>query len=214
MSTGNVLPGIVNVGTPPKKSENFLAFIVAEVMMILRSRLWAATFFSKPKRTSVFRDRSCASSIIIALYSSNNSSFRDSRNNTPSVMYLMIVLSEVQSSNLMAYPTSWPNSTSISSATLFATDTAATLLGCVQPITPLYAYPTSLRYWVSWVVLPEPVSPTMMTILLSLTTVSSSSLTWNTGRNSLCCFKVLLFAKSLTAWLFFFNADAYWLPDL
>lgn len=99
---------------------------------------------------------------------------------------------EVTSSKRMEYPTSAPNSPSISSDTLLATDIAATLRGWVQPIIPRLLYPSSCRYWrhreggeichvtchsahtwVSWVVFPEPVSPTMMITLLSLMTDNS-----------------------------------------
>jgi hypothetical protein len=52
-----------------------------------------------------------------------------------------------------------PNWVPISSLTRFATDIAATLLGWVHPIMPYLLYPSSCRYWVSWVVLPLPVSP-------------------------------------------------------
>jgi hypothetical protein len=52
----------------------------------------------------------------------------------PSVMYLRKVLGEVRSSKRMVYPTPCPNGTSISSATRFATDMAATRRGCVQQI--------------------------------------------------------------------------------
>ena len=45
----------------------------------------------------------------------------------------MTVRSEVQSSNRIEYPTSLPNFTDISSATLALTDMAATLRGWVQP---------------------------------------------------------------------------------
>merc|ERR1740124_1691852 len=59
----------------------------------------------------------------------------------------------------------------------------ATLLGWVHPISiPSRHYPDSRRYWVSWVVLPDPVSPTTMTTLFSRTTDSSSSRTVNAGR--------------------------------
>ena len=34
------------------------------------------------------------------------------------------------------------------------------LLGCVHPIIPYLVYPSSIKNWVSWVVLPDPVSPT------------------------------------------------------
>lgn len=67
----------------------------------------------------------------------------------------------------MAYPTLLPNSTPISSATLLATDTAATLLGYVHPITPVLVYPSSYKYYVNCVVLPDPVSPTIIHTLLS-----------------------------------------------
>ena len=69
-------------------------------------------------------------------YESRSGSRKVSRNKTPSVMYLMIVSLDVQSSNRIAYPTSFPSSTFISSETRFATDIAATRLGCVQPIIP------------------------------------------------------------------------------
>lgn len=49
--------------------------------------------------------------------------------------------------------TSVPSRQPNSSETLLATDMAATLLGWVQPILP---YPSSARYWVICVVLPEP----------------------------------------------------------
>lgn len=56
------------MGTPPKKSEKRSAESVAEVTISLRSFRFVATIFLRtPKRTSVLRDRSCASSIIITL---------------------------------------------------------------------------------------------------------------------------------------------------
>merc|ERR1740124_1841648 len=71
----------------------------------------------------------------------------------------------------------------ISSATRLATLIAATLLGWVHPTSiPSRQYPDSRRYWVSWVVLPDPVSPTTMTTLFSRTTDSSSSRTVHAGR--------------------------------
>ena len=44
------------------------------------------------------------------------------------------------------YPTSCPSFTFISCDTLAATDMAATLLGCVQPILPSLLQPASCRY--------------------------------------------------------------------
>ena len=49
------------------------------------------TSLRRPKRTSVFSDRSWASSMMMALYWSRSGSLRDSRSRMPSVMYLMIV---------------------------------------------------------------------------------------------------------------------------
>jgi len=49
---------------------------------------------------------------------------------------LILVEGEVRSSNRIEYPTSSPKLTFISSATLLATETAATLLGWVHPISP------------------------------------------------------------------------------
>lgn len=79
------------MGTPPKKSLNFLAFIVADVITILMSLLLYATFLRIPNRTSVFNDLSCASSIITAEYFSRSGSYKDSLNKTPSVIYLITV---------------------------------------------------------------------------------------------------------------------------
>ncbi len=43
VSTGNVLPGIVKTGTPPKKFENLSAFKVADVTISFMSRRRATT---------------------------------------------------------------------------------------------------------------------------------------------------------------------------
>ncbi len=51
----------------PKKLENFSALRVADVTISLKSRRRATTCFRIPNRTSVFKDRSCASSIITTL---------------------------------------------------------------------------------------------------------------------------------------------------
>lgn len=63
--------------------------------------------------------------------------------------YLSFVsTSLVQSSNRIAYPTSSPSLTFISSETRLATDIAATLLGWVHPIMPYLVYPSSWRNWI------------------------------------------------------------------
>jgi len=65
--------------------------MVADVMIILISLLFCATFLRIPKSTSVLRLLSWASSIMIALYISSSSSFKLSLSRTPSVIYLMRV---------------------------------------------------------------------------------------------------------------------------
>lgn len=53
--------------------------------------LLETTSLKMPNSTSVLSDRSCASSIITALYWSKSPSFNDSRSNIPSVIYLITV---------------------------------------------------------------------------------------------------------------------------
>ena len=58
VSTGKVLPGMLNMGTDPKKLENFSELRVAEVTMSRKSRRRATTFLRMPKSTSVCSERS------------------------------------------------------------------------------------------------------------------------------------------------------------
>ena len=60
----------------------------------------AQPYLRRPNKTSVLRDLSWASSMMMQLYMSRSGSRRLSRRRIPSVMYLITVLSEVQSSNL------------------------------------------------------------------------------------------------------------------
>lgn len=69
----------------------------------------------------VFRLLSWASSSIITEYWSSSGLDKLSRRRTPSVRYLIRVLSEVLSSNLMAYPTSSPSRTLSSCETRLCT---------------------------------------------------------------------------------------------
>ena len=164
--------------THPKKSENLVEFIVADVTMSFKSRRRCNTLRRMPNSTSVCSDRSWASSITMAEYCSRSGAFRDSRNSTPSVMYLIFVTPlVVWSSNRMLYPTSLPSGHPTSSLTRLATDMAATRRGCVQPIMPYRPYPSSIKYCVSCVVFPLPVSPTITTAWLSAMTDSSWSRT-------------------------------------
>mmetsp|Transcript_12415 Transcript_12415/g.45919 ORF Transcript_12415/g.45919 Transcript_12415/m.45919 type:complete len:207 (+) Transcript_12415:989-1609(+) len=101
-STRKVLPGILNIGAPPKKSENLPASSVAEVTMSFRPSRRVSTFLSTPKSTSVLRLRSCASSMMIALYLSRSASLSVSLRSTPSVRYLITVSGPVTSSKRIA----------------------------------------------------------------------------------------------------------------
>ena len=86
-----------------------------------------------------------------------------------------------------------------SSLTRLATDMAATRRGCVQPIMPYVAYPSSARYCVSCVVLPLPVSPTTTITLFSRITSIRSSRTPYTGRKRRCSSMLFVLANSDTA---------------
>ena len=98
----------------------------------LRSLRFCMTSLSSPISTSVDTVRSCASSSTMTLYAESSGSSMASRSSMPSVRYLSCVLALVKFSKRMVYPTSLPYSTSISSATRFDTDMAATRRGCVH----------------------------------------------------------------------------------
>ena len=116
---------------------------------------------------------------MMTLYRLNSGSTMISRNNIPSVKYFILVLSGFdKSSNRIEYPTSSPRTVPTSSATLVATEVAATLLGCVHATTRLlFVHPASCRYCGISAVnirclksaghlrvdLPHPVWPTTMT---------------------------------------------------
>ena len=125
------------MGAFMKYSANFSASSVALVTISFRSRRRLARFFSRPNSTSVWMVRSCASSSMTTLYCVSSGSSRISRSSMPSVMYLITVSGDVQSSKRTAYPTSSPSRHPNSSATRFATLLAATRRGCVQPMRPL-----------------------------------------------------------------------------
>lgn len=80
--------------------------------------------------------------------------------------------------NARSSPTSSPSTAPRSSATRFATVMAATRRGCVMPMTPSLRItwrceshlknPDSCRYCAIWVVLPLPVSPTIIVVRVPL----------------------------------------------
>ncbi len=161
--------------------------------MSFKSDLCFSVSFMSPKSTSVLIFLSWASSSIITEYYFKQESSRHSLNIIPSVIYFIIVFYDVKSSNLIWYPTSLPSFTPISSLTLFATEIAATLLGCVHAIfLPYKQKPSSMRYCVSWVVLPEPVSPINTRIWFSFIVFISSSFSLKIGSDSFYCFIVKL----------------------
>ncbi len=177
-----------NTGHPSKYRENFPLSNVADVTITRRPPLRLLTASrSNANNTSVATVRSCASSSIITEYRPMSGSTSTSRSNMPSVMYLITVLLLVQSSNRIWYPTSWPRGHPTSSATRCATLLAATRLGCVHAIIPWAPYPSSAKYWVICVDLPDPVSPTTTSMLFSATCRISCDRTLKIGRDSLCC---------------------------
>lgn len=105
---------------------------------------------------------------MITLYLLNRGSTIVSLNSIPSVRYFILVLvGDDRSSNLMAYPTSSPNTVPTSSATLVATLVAATLLGWVQATTLLFdAHPASCRY--CGISTASPLAPYLQTDAVSL----------------------------------------------
>ena len=158
--------------------------MVALVMIIFKSGLLGRSCLIKPIRKSILRFRSCASSMIKVSYFFSNGSVCVSASRTPSVMTLILVLLDVLSVKRTLKPTSWPKSTSSSSAILDATERAAILLGWVWPIIFFCPRPKSRQILGSWVVFPEPVSPQkIMTWLLSISLLISSTF-WLTGKES------------------------------
>ena len=90
------------MGQSKKYVENFSASKVADVTMIFKSFRFAQHFFSNPNNTSVWIVLSCASSSMMTQYCDNKSSNKASRSSIPSVMYLITVSCDVQSSKRIA----------------------------------------------------------------------------------------------------------------
>lgn len=123
-------------------------------------------FLRRPRRMSVWRDRSWASSTITTEYFVRRGSIIILRTRAPSVRKFMRVRPGVEtSSKRMVYPTSRPSWTPISCATRRATVVTATRRGWVQQTirVPPAVHPASSRYWGICVVFPQPVSPTITT---------------------------------------------------
>ena len=111
----------------------------------------------------MFNERSCASSMMSALYSDNNGSPCVSASRMPSVISLMYVSLLERSSKRILHPTSRPHATFNSSAMRWEMESAATRRGWVQPIFASMPSPASSHILGICVVLPEPVSPAMTT---------------------------------------------------
>ena len=136
--------------------------MVAEVMTILRSGLRAPSCRRWPRRKSMLRDRSWASSTMIVSYSERSGSPWASARSMPSVRNLIRVSRVVSSANRTLQPTSRPQGTPSSSATRRETERAATRRGWVQAIRPAVPRPAQRHILGIWVVLPDPVSPARM----------------------------------------------------
>jgi hypothetical protein len=101
--TGNLRPGILKIGASSKNDENFSASNVALLISNFKSVRKRAISLTKPKRMSVCRVRSWASSIIITLYDPRSGSDRNSLCSVPSVMYFIIVRSEINEENIVSH---------------------------------------------------------------------------------------------------------------
>ena len=93
---------MLNIGASSKNLANFWASMVAEEIKSFSSGLNLAMSLTSPKRMSVCRVLSWASSIINAEYAPRSGSVRNSLSSMPSVMYFRIVLSDVASSKRIA----------------------------------------------------------------------------------------------------------------
>ena len=82
---------------------------MADITTTLRSGLFGRISLRSPKRMSVERVLSWASSSTTIPYLLNMGSIIDSLNSIPSVRYFSLVAGVVLSSNLMVYPTVYPN---------------------------------------------------------------------------------------------------------
>ena len=163
-ATGNIRPGASITGagrlSVPKNDANAPASSVAEEMTTLRSGRLSSSRLSQPNRKSMFSERSCASSRMMAAYWRNMGSPCVSASRMPSVMNLMRVSGVSFSSKRTWYPTKPPSGTASSSATRLATLAAAMRRGWVQPIRPPSGPRASATILGSWVVFPDPVSLT------------------------------------------------------
>ena len=130
---------------------------------------------------SMFRLRSCASSMISVSYRLSWRSRASSFSKMPSVISLISVSSADTSVNRTWYPTVSPSGLPSSSAIRSATVRAASRRGWVWPICPVTPRPSSRQILGIWVVLPEPVSPAMITTWFSLIAWAISSRRWLTG---------------------------------
>ena len=174
-----------------KYREKCSASKVADMTTILSGFIFFAfrifwADFTTPKRTSVWTVLSWASSKITTEYLWSNGSPIASLKSIPSVMYFTRVFAEVASSNRTVYPTSSPNCTLISLATLCAMLIAATRRGWVQAIAPSFVKRASWRYWGIWVVFPLPVSPTIITLSFILTSAIIALRPVNIGKLNRC----------------------------
>ena len=132
----------------------------------------------------MFNERSCASSMMMALYSERSGSPCVSASRMPSVISLMNVSELDRSSKRILQPTSRPQPTFSSSAMRLEMESAATRRGWVQPIFASMPSPASRHILGICVVLPEPVSPASTTTWLARMAATMSSLRAVIGRSA------------------------------
>mmetsp|Transcript_23573 Transcript_23573/g.42891 ORF Transcript_23573/g.42891 Transcript_23573/m.42891 type:complete len:278 (+) Transcript_23573:2176-3009(+) len=160
-STGNVRPGTVIPGAPPKYRPNKSLSIVADIKITFRSLRRRQRERRASNRKSLSTPRSWTSSTTTCVVPSRSVSASKRRNRMPVVQKSKQVSGPVLLSSLTEYPIDSPSCSPRSSATRSATLMALILRGCVHTTeqgTPDSAA-FSTMYCPTCVVLPQPVSP-------------------------------------------------------
>ena len=153
--------------------------------MTFKSGRLGSSFFRYPIIKSIFKLRSCASSMMMVSYLLKKRSWPNSASKIPSVMSLTIDCADPCSLKRILKLTVLPSCSPNSSAIRFATLRAARRLGWVCPICPVIPRPASIANFGNCVVLPEPVSPATIITWLSIIPWTKSSARWLTGKSRL-----------------------------
>mmetsp|Transcript_1340 Transcript_1340/g.3125 ORF Transcript_1340/g.3125 Transcript_1340/m.3125 type:complete len:304 (+) Transcript_1340:772-1683(+) len=159
--------------------------MVADIRQIFSRWLRVMTSRSVMSRKSLSTPRSCTSSMNTCVTVSSSGSVSMRRSSTPVVQNSSCVELPALVSRRMEYPMVPPISSPRSSATRAATPMALMRRGCVHMTytgSPRAAA-SSRMYCGTCVVLPHPVSPSMMVTRLAAMPCSSSCRNWYTGRD-------------------------------